>query len=51
MMSEKMDILNTWHYKVPPHIARHLPASSVVEDIISPLLHILSPPTIRPVMY
>ncbi|MED6218397.1 hypothetical protein PIB30_026360 [Stylosanthes scabra] len=49
MMSEKIDILNTWHYKVPPHIARHLSASCIVEDIISPLLHILSPPTIRPV--
>ncbi|KAL1368046.1 hypothetical protein HN51_022146 [Arachis hypogaea] len=49
MMSEKIDILNTWHYKVPPHIARHLSVSCIVEDIISPLLHILSPPTIRPV--
>ncbi|KAK7279105.1 hypothetical protein RJT34_24149 [Clitoria ternatea] len=46
---ERMDILNTWHHKIPPHIARHLSASSFVEDLISPLLHILSPPTIRPV--
>ncbi|QCE05592.1 chromosome transmission fidelity protein 18 [Vigna unguiculata] len=49
MMTEKMDILNNWHHKIPPHIARHLSASSFVEDLISPLLHILSPPTIRPV--
>lgn len=49
MMMEKMDILNTWHHKIPPHISRHLSASSFVEDLISPLLHILSPPTIRPV--
>ncbi|XP_017415726.1 uncharacterized protein LOC108326633 isoform X1 [Vigna angularis] len=49
MMMEKMDILNNWHHKIPPHIARHLSASSFVEDLISPLLHILSPPTIRPV--
>ncbi|XP_054805256.1 uncharacterized protein LOC129308225 isoform X1 [Prosopis cineraria] len=49
MMAEKMDILNTWHYKIPPYIARHLSASSFVEDLISPLLHILSPPTIKPV--
>jgi len=50
-MTEKMDILNNWHHKIPPHIARHLSASSFAEDLISPLLHILSPPTIRPVMY
>ncbi|KAK8468143.1 hypothetical protein PHAVU_007G235800 [Phaseolus vulgaris] len=49
MMMEKMDILNTWRQKIPPHIGRHLSASSFVEDLISPLLHILSPPTIRPV--
>ncbi|XP_014511030.1 chromosome transmission fidelity protein 18 homolog isoform X2 [Vigna radiata var. radiata] len=49
LMMEKMDILNNWHHKIPPHIARHLSASSFVEDLISPLLHILSPPTIRPV--
>ncbi|XP_047162022.1 chromosome transmission fidelity protein 18 homolog isoform X1 [Vigna umbellata] len=49
MMMEKMDILNNWHHKIPPHIGRHLSASSFVEDLISPLLHILSPPTIRPV--
>ncbi|KAK4266311.1 hypothetical protein QN277_027254 [Acacia crassicarpa] len=49
MMAEKMDILNTWHYKIPPYIARNLSASSFVEDLISPLLYILSPPTIKPV--
>ncbi|TKY53598.1 Chromosome transmission fidelity protein 18-like [Spatholobus suberectus] len=49
MMMEKMDILSTWHHKIPPHISRHLSASSFVQDLISPLLHILSPPTIRPV--
>ncbi|WJX17347.1 hypothetical protein P8452_07276 [Trifolium repens] len=48
-MMEKMDILNTWHYKISPHIARHLSPTSFVEDLISPLLDILSPPTIRPV--
>ncbi|KAH1229062.1 Chromosome transmission fidelity protein 18 [Glycine max] len=51
MMMEKMDILNTWHHKIPPYIARNLSASSFVEDLISPLLHILSPPTIRPVAF
>ncbi|PNY17168.1 chromosome transmission fidelity protein, partial [Trifolium pratense] len=48
-MMEKMDILNTWHYKISPHIARHLSPTSFVEDLISPLLDILSPPTIKPV--
>ncbi|GAU34866.1 hypothetical protein TSUD_19460 [Trifolium subterraneum] len=48
-MMEKMDILNTWHFKISPHIARHLSPTSFVEDLISPLLDILSPPTIRPV--
>ncbi|CAL0303132.1 unnamed protein product [Lupinus luteus] len=48
-MIEKMDILNTWRYKTPPHIARHLSASSFVEDLISHLLHILSPRTVKPV--
>ncbi|KHN07810.1 hypothetical protein glysoja_041952 [Glycine soja] len=51
MMMEKMDILNTWNHKIPPYIARNLLASSFVVTLISPLLHILSPPTIRPVMY
>ncbi|RZB42836.1 chromosome transmission fidelity protein 18 homolog isoform X1 [Glycine soja] len=51
MMMEKMDILNTWHHKIPPYIARNLSASSFVEDLISPLLHILSPPTVRPVAF
>ncbi|XP_057434172.1 uncharacterized protein LOC130726869 isoform X2 [Lotus japonicus] len=49
MMMERMDILKTWHYQISPSIARNLSASSFVEDLISPLLHILSPPTIRPV--
>ncbi|CAL5206759.1 unnamed protein product [Lathyrus oleraceus] len=48
-MMEKMDILNNWHNKISPLIARHLSATSFVEDLISPLLHILSPPSIRPV--
>ncbi|KAL2326602.1 hypothetical protein Fmac_025660 [Flemingia macrophylla] len=49
VMMEKMDILKSWHHKIPPHISRHLSASSFVEDLISPLLHIVSPPSIRPV--
>ncbi|KAE8076222.1 hypothetical protein FH972_014885 [Carpinus fangiana] len=49
MWLEKMETLRSWHYKIPPYISRHLSTKSFVEDLISPLLHILSPPTLRPV--
>ncbi|PSS24093.1 Chromosome transmission fidelity protein [Actinidia chinensis var. chinensis] len=48
-LMEKKDILQSWHNKISPHISRHLSTNSFVEDSISPLLHILSPPTLRPV--
>ncbi|KAK9288096.1 hypothetical protein L1049_016543 [Liquidambar formosana] len=48
-LMEKMDILRSWHYKILPCISRHLSTKSFVEDSVSPLLHILSPPTLRPV--
>ncbi|XP_024047055.1 chromosome transmission fidelity protein 18 homolog isoform X2 [Citrus clementina] len=48
---EKMDIFKSWHSKIPPYISRHLSTKSFVEDSISPLLHILSPPTLRPVAF
>ncbi|KAL2507137.1 P-loop containing nucleoside triphosphate hydrolase superfamily protein [Forsythia ovata] len=46
---ERMDIFHTWHSKISPYISRHLSTKSFVEDSVSPLLHILSPPTLRPV--
>lgn len=49
MCLEKMETIRSWHYKIPPYISRHLSTKSFVEDLISPLLHILSPPTLRPV--
>lgn len=49
MLMEKMDILRSWPNRISPHISRHLSTKSFVEDSISPLLHILSPPTLRPV--
>ncbi|XVE81404.1 hypothetical protein DITRI_Ditri15bG0060700 [Diplodiscus trichospermus] len=49
MLMEKTDILRSWHQKIPPYISRHLSTKSCVEDLISPLLHILSPPNLRPV--
>lgn len=51
MLMEKMDILRSWHNRISPHISRHLSTKSFVEDSISPLLHILSPPTLRPVIH
>ncbi|KAH9650050.1 AAA domain-containing protein [Citrus sinensis] len=48
-LMEKMDIFKSWHSKIPPYISRHLSTKSFVKDSISPLLHILSPPTLRPV--
>ncbi|CBI33374.3 unnamed protein product, partial [Vitis vinifera] len=47
---ENMGILMSWHKKIAPYSSRHLSTKSFVEDSISPLLHILSPPTLRPVI-
>ncbi|CAD5311748.1 unnamed protein product [Arabidopsis thaliana] len=49
LLVEKQESLRSWHHKIPPYIGRHLSIKSFVEDSISPLLHILSPPTLRPV--
>ncbi|XP_021290987.1 chromosome transmission fidelity protein 18 homolog isoform X1 [Herrania umbratica] len=49
MLMEKTDILRSWHQKSPPYISRHFSTKSCIEDLISPLLHILSPPNLRPV--
>ncbi|XVF38043.1 hypothetical protein REPUB_Repub20aG0063800 [Reevesia pubescens] len=49
LLMEKTDILRSWHQKLPPYISRHLSTRSCIEDLISPLLHILSPPNLRPV--
>ncbi|KAH7573070.1 hypothetical protein JRO89_XS03G0062900 [Xanthoceras sorbifolium] len=48
-MIGKMDIFKSWRHKLPPYISRHLSTKTFVEELISPLLHILSPPTLRPV--
>ncbi|EXC20805.1 Chromosome transmission fidelity protein 18-like protein [Morus notabilis] len=49
MLTEKMDTLRSWYYTIPPYISRHLSIKSFVEEAVSLLLHILSPPTLRPV--
>nr|XP_017215856.1 PREDICTED: chromosome transmission fidelity protein 18 homolog isoform X1 [Daucus carota subsp. sativus] len=48
-LMEKVDLLHLWHHNITPYISRHLTIKSFVEDSISLLLHILSPPTLRPV--
>ncbi|CAL9095761.1 unnamed protein product [Musa acuminata var. zebrina] len=49
LLAEKKESLKTWISKISPLISRHLLTKSFVEDVVSPLLHILSPPTLRPV--
>lgn len=46
---EKKELLKIWLTMISPSISRHLSIMSFVEDIVSPLLHILSPPSLRPV--
>ncbi|KAL3726756.1 hypothetical protein ACJRO7_031624 [Eucalyptus globulus] len=49
MLMERADTLRDWRHRIPPHLSRHLSIKSVIEDSVSPLLHILSPPNLRPV--
>ncbi|CAM8905551.1 unnamed protein product [Rhodiola kirilowii] len=49
MLTENLEVLKSWQIKIVPYITRHLSIKSFVEDSVSPLLHILSPPTLRPV--
>ncbi|KAM1111642.1 hypothetical protein ACFX2I_044629 [Malus domestica] len=49
VLMEKVETLRSWYNTIPPSISRHLSIKSLVEDSISLLLHILSPPTLRPV--
>ncbi|KAL8486812.1 hypothetical protein ACS0TY_023487 [Phlomoides rotata] len=51
ILAERMDTFHTWHNRVLPYISRHLSTKSFVEDSISLMLHILSPPTLRPVAF
>lgn len=46
---EKKEILHSWKNRIPPCISRHLSTKSIVEELISPFLHILSPSTLKPV--
>ncbi|KAL1536180.1 chromosome transmission fidelity protein 18 [Salvia divinorum] len=49
ILAERIDMFHSWHSGISPYISRHLSTKSFVEDSISALLHILSPPSLRPV--
>ncbi|KAL6644788.1 hypothetical protein ACP70R_016396 [Stipagrostis hirtigluma subsp. patula] len=49
LLLEKKDMLKTWQNQMSPFVSRHLSVESFAEDIASPLLHILSPQSLRPV--
>ncbi|KAL6907517.1 hypothetical protein ACP4OV_002556 [Aristida adscensionis] len=49
LLLEKKDMLKSWQNQMSPFVSRHLSVESFVEDIASPLLHILSPLSLRPV--
>ncbi|GAB2221775.1 hypothetical protein Drorol1_Dr00012963 [Drosera rotundifolia] len=43
------EVLRSWSSRISPYISRHLSFKSAIEDTLSFFLHILSPPTLRPV--
>jgi chromosome transmission fidelity protein 18 len=49
MLVEKQETLKTWQRRIAPCISRHLSIESFVEDVVSPFLHIIAPPNLRPV--
>ncbi|XP_031405513.1 chromosome transmission fidelity protein 18 homolog [Punica granatum] len=48
-LMERLDTLRIWQYRITPSISRHLSIKSFVEDLITPLMRVLSPPNLRPV--
>ncbi|KAL3639772.1 hypothetical protein CASFOL_014740 [Castilleja foliolosa] len=49
LLAERTDMFHTWNNRISPYISRHLSPKSFVEDSISLMLHIMSPPTLRPI--
>ncbi|PKA48644.1 hypothetical protein AXF42_Ash021053 [Apostasia shenzhenica] len=49
MFMERKDILKLWQNKISPIILRHLTFQNFAEDFVSFFLHVLAPPTLRPV--
>ncbi|KAL8128846.1 hypothetical protein V2J09_018001 [Rumex salicifolius] len=44
-----IETLRSWHCKIIPGVSRHMSIRTFIGDTLSLLLHILSPPTLRPV--
>ncbi|KAJ4813859.1 Chromosome transmission fidelity protein 18-like protein [Rhynchospora pubera] len=49
MLVEKQETLKSWRRRIVPSISRHLSVESFVKDVVSPFLHIITPPNLRPV--
>ncbi|KAJ1696053.1 hypothetical protein LUZ63_004565 [Rhynchospora breviuscula] len=49
MLVEKQETLKSWQRRIVPSISRHLSVESFVKDVVSPFLHIITPPNLRPV--
>eukprot|EP01018_Ginkgo_biloba_P033704 Gb_40705 [translate_table: standard] len=49
VLIEKKDLLKSWVNSISPATSRYLSIKSIVEDVVSSLLCILSPPGLRPV--
>jgi hypothetical protein len=45
----KKDLLKSWLNRISPTVSRYLSLDSIVADVVSSLLYILSPPALRPV--
>eukprot|EP00897_Mesotaenium_endlicherianum_P008791 jgi/Mesen1/7940/ME000422S07100 len=45
----RQELLHTWHASMAPAVGRLMSASQLALDVVSPLLTILVPPTLRPV--
>lgn len=49
MSMERKDLLKAWKSKIQPIMSRHLSTEYFAEDFVSLFLHIIVPPTLRPV--
>lgn len=48
-LTVKKDLLKLWMNRISPTVSRYLSLDSIVVDVVSSLLYILSPPALRPV--
>ncbi|GAQ84926.1 DNA replication checkpoint protein CHL12/CTF18 [Klebsormidium nitens] len=47
--SSQRQLLQSWQMEMDPGVARGLNPSAIIRDLVSPLLDIVAPPTLRPV--